>query len=193
MKRLLATLLTLTSINCFLFAQNPVNDFRGFAWGSPFTQVQKNEKSKFVSNDKDDILLFQDVLAGADCDVIYQFNDNNKLVSGTYIFTKKYSNPQLYLKDYSNFKQLLTQKYGKPKSENEEWSSNTTPADKENYGQAITDGNLSLNSVWMNDRTIIKITLVTFNQHPSLQIHYTAKSLDELENKEELKSALPKL
>ena len=33
----------------------------------------------------------------------------------------------------------------------------------------------------------------SIDKHPSLQIHYTTRSLDELENKDELKAALKKL
>lgn len=75
----------------------------------------------------------------------------------------------------------------------EEWSENTAPFEKADYGQAISDGYLDLIAVWSTNRTIIKISLLTLNNRPSLQIRYNAKSLDELENKEALKTALPKL
>jgi hypothetical protein len=180
-------------INSLSFAQTPANDFRGFTWGNLLSQVKTGEKSKFVSQDKDDLLTYEDQLAGSDVVVNYQFNDNDKLVSGTYTFTKKYSNPQLYIQDFAKFKNLLNSKYGAARLNKEEWSANTTPNEKENYGQAISDGNLSLYSVWTTGRSEIKIILNTKNNVPLLQIHYTCKSLDELENKEELKKALLKL
>jgi hypothetical protein len=198
MKNLLLTVGALLTINSLTIAQNSTTDFRGFNWGSSFTQVKSNEKAKpwdinDLANNKDDILFYDDQLAGSDVTVIYQFNDNDKLINGTYIFGKKYSDPQLYLQDYEKFKGLLTQKYGKPASDAEEWSSNTTPFVKENYGQAICDGYLDLITVWSTDNSIIKVVLLTLNNRPSLQIHHTAKKLNELENKEELKTALPKL
>ena len=125
--------------------------------------------------------------------VNYQFNEDSKLISGTYFFTKKHLNPQLYIEDFKVFKNLLTTKYGDPSLSKEEWSANTTPNDKENYGQAIEDGNLSLYSVWVTKRSLIKIILTSSNDRPFLQIHYTTKSLDELENKTELMKALKKL
>lgn len=193
MRTSLLAVLVLITISGLTSAQTPANDLRGFAWGSLLSQVKTNEKSKFVSQDKDDLLTYEDKLAGSDVNVIYQFNDNDKLVSGTYIFTKKYSNPQLYIQDYAKFKNLLTSKYGNPRMSKEEWSANTTPNEKENYGQAISDGNLTLYSVWTTERSEIKIILMMKNNLPYLQIHYTTKSLDELENKEELKKALLKL
>jgi hypothetical protein len=193
MKKSLLAVVALITINSLTIAQTSINDFRGFTWGNLLTQVKANEKSKFVSEDKDDLLAYEDQLAGSDVIVNYQFNDNGKLVSGTYIFTKKYSNPQLYVQDFAKFKNLLTNKYGNSKLSKEEWSANTLPNDKENYGQAISDGNLTLYSVFTTERSSIKIILMTYNKVPYLQIHYTAKSLDELENKEELKKALLKL
>lgn len=198
MKHLLLTISALISINSISVAQTSAIDFRGFNWGSSINQVKANEKSKpwqinEVTNNIDDILYYDDQLAGSDVTVIYQFNDNDKLINGSYIFGKKYSDPQLYLHDYEKFKELLTIKYGKPISDEEEWSSNTTPFTKENYGQAISDGYLDLIAVWSTDNSIIKIVLLTLNNHPSLQIHHTAETLSEFENKEALKTSLPKL
>ncbi len=96
-------------------------------------------------------------------------------------------------KTMKNLKSYLQKKYGSPTDEKEIWNSNTPKADKNNFGQAIVDGNLSLNTLWNTDRTVIKILLVTHDKQPSLQIHYTTRSLDELESKEDLKTALNKL
>jgi hypothetical protein len=193
MKKSFLAVAALIIINSMVSAQPSTNDFRGFTWGNLLSQVKTGEKAKFDSQDKDDLLSYEDQLAGSDVIVNYQFNDNGKLVSGSYIFTKKYSNPQLYIQDYAKFKSLLTTKYGNPRLSKEEWRSNTTPNEKENYGQAISEGNLSLYAVWTTGRSEIKIILNVMNNVPLLQIHYTCKSLDELENKEELKKALDKL
>ena len=193
MKKLLLVFITLITMVRVSVAQTTVKDFRDFSWGSTFDFVKNNEKAKMISQDKEDLISYTDDLGSSSVEVNYQFNDDGKLVSGTYIFTKIHSNPQLYIEDYSVFKKLLETKYGTPELNKEEWSSNTTPSDKENYGQAVVDGNLTLYSVWTTTRSLIKIILTTSNNRPYLQIHYTAKSLDELENKEEFLKALPKL
>ena len=69
-----------------------------------------SKKSKFIKEEKGDLLKYEDQVGGADCYVIYTFNDNNKLISGNYVFTKQYSNSQLYLHDYTKFEKLLTEK-----------------------------------------------------------------------------------
>ncbi len=193
MKKLLLVVIALITFVRLSISQTTEKDFRDFAWGSSFNQVKENETAKFISQDTNSLVTYDDHLAAYDVEVNYQFNEDDKLVSGTYNFTKKHSNPQLYIEDYGIFKNLLTIKYGEPNLNKEEWSSNTTPNDKQNYGQAIADGHLSLYSVWETKRSLIKIILSSSNNRPFLQIHYTTKSLDELENKVELRKALLKL
>lgn len=66
-------------------------------------------------------------------------------------------------------------------SEKENGDKNATIDEKPNYGQAVADGNLTLNTVWNTSRSVIKIILITRNDRRSgLQIQYTARSLDEL-------------
>ena len=192
MIKLFISTLIFSAICSGVFAQSP-NDFRGFSWGNPLEQVQANEKSKFVLKEKDDALEYADQLAGSDCSIIYTFNDNNKLISGVYVFTKNYSNPQLYIQDYNKFKGLLIKKYGKPKQEKENWGGNFANPDKERYGQSVADGNLTLNADWDTERSLIKIDLISSESRPSLRIHYTTRTLNELENKEQLEQALSKL
>ncbi len=169
------------------------NDFRTFTWGSSAEQVQTGEKAKLIAKIKDDELEYEEQLAGSHCNVFYIFNDNDKLISGLYFFTKQYENPQLYLQDYNKFKTLLVQKYGKPSSDLQTWNHNTPPTEKHNYGQAVADGDLALNAVWETANSTIKIKLISMDKRPSLQIVYTTRTLDEMENKENLKKALDKL
>ncbi len=191
MKKITILSILIISTIGILKAQTP--DFRTFKWGSSFAQIQAQEKMPMVAKVSNDEIVYTDELGGSDCQVFYIFNDNDKLESGIYAFTKKYSNPQLYLQDYDKFKKLLTQKYGSPTAEKENWNTNTPKTDKNNFGQAILEGNLSLNTLWNTDRTEIKILLITHDKQPSLEIHYTTRSLDELESKEDLKKALIKL
>jgi hypothetical protein len=78
-------------------------DFRGFIRGSTLNTVQSTETAKFVLKVSNDELVYKDLPGGSDCDVYYIFNDNDKLTSGMYVFTKKYTNPRLYIQDYNKF------------------------------------------------------------------------------------------
>lgn len=176
------------------YSMAQTSDFRIFSWGNPIEKVKSEEKAKFFSSKNDDELIFDDKLGGTKFKVLYIFNENNKLISGIYIFSKEYSNPELYYQDYSVFLKLLTEKYGKPTKEKETWNNTDAIYDKANKKQAIADKNLNLYAVWDTKRTTIKITLISIgNTIPSIQIHYTATSLDELQNQIDLKDALNKL
>ncbi|MCX6318105.1 MAG: hypothetical protein NTW29_12500 [Bacteroidetes bacterium] len=190
MKKLLIILvITITGLN-----YSQAQDFRGLSWGSSLDTVQDVETSRLLSNVNNDELIYKDILGGSDCEVIYLFNDNDKLISGMYLFTKKYSNPQLYIQDYNKFKDLLTKKYGKATSDVESWAGNVTPKQKLDYGQAVSTGMLSLSATWNTGRSVIKIVLAETNDHkPGLQIHYTSASLDQFENSADLNESLKKL
>lgn len=181
----------LTKSSCY--AQAAVNDFRGFNWGSSFEQVLGGETSRFLFKENDDLLEYQDQLAGMDCNVSYSFNNNNKLVSANYSFTKRYINPQLYIEDYNTFKNLLIQKYGIPSAESQTWTAVVPESERNNPAQAIADGNLKLISSWATERSNIQIVLSGNSRGPILHIHYTCKSLDELQDKTMIQTALKKL
>lgn len=191
MKKLLVGFLILIGGINFSIAQT--KDFRGFNWGDTLKKVKSEEKVRFVSKIKDNVLECYDILGNAKYRVLFVFNDDNKLESGIYILTRRYSNAQLYFRDYNKLSKLLTEKYGNATKDKETWNINTPLDEKKDRGQGIADGILNLYSVWNTDRSIIKMTLISIENYPSLQIHYTTKSLDEFENEEDLKSILNKL
>src|SRR5260221_13527722 len=108
-KNICLAILMIASIISFAQA----SDFRNFNWGSSVAQVKTGERGNPILKIRDNQLFYDDKLAGSDCQVVYIFNDNNKLISGNYAFTRRYPNPQLYLQDYDVFKTLLIEKYGK--------------------------------------------------------------------------------
>lgn len=182
MKRIYLIILAAISISTQIFSQTP-NDFRGFSWGKSISEVQKAELSKFILKDKDDALEYADQLAGSDCNVIYTFNENDKLISGTYEFTRAYRNQQLNLQDYKRFRSLLITKYGQPKTDNSEQTAENN----------LIDRDLNLNAAWETERSMIKIDLVEHDNKLAMRIHYTTKSLNELDSEKQLKEALSKL
>ena len=175
------------------WCQTPPNDFRGFTWGDSFEKVRSEEKAKYVTKKDNSEIEYKDVLGGNDIRILYVFNEDSKLVQAVYIFAKKYNDPERYVMTYNEFSGLITEKYGSPTKHKERWASNDTAHDNTSPGQAILDGELTFYTVWTTDRTVIKSTLINEQGQPSMQIHYTTRSLDELENKEVLRSALEKL
>jgi hypothetical protein len=175
------------------YGQKQQNDFRGFTWGDSFDKVVSEEKAKYVTRKDKTELLYSDVLGGKEVKILYVFNGQSKLIETVYIFARKYNNPERYVLTYNAFSDLITEKYGTPTKQKERWISNDTANDKANPGQAVSDGDLSFYSVWMTDRVVIKSTLSNEVGKPSMQIHYTTRSLDVMENEEELRSAIKML
>ena len=167
MKKLLAAM-----IGNMSFSNAQITDFSAFNDCNQLDNVQSGEKTqllfKLSNNEQED----KDEFGGSDYKIEYILNDNDKLACGMYVFSKKYSNPKLYLEDYKKFKVLLTEKYGKPVIEKENWNNSSTITEKHNYGESVADNNLT---VWNTNRPVLKIVLVTTNEkYPGLQIHYTS-------------------
>ncbi len=170
------------------------HDFRNFSWGSSREKIRAEEKATLISKLKNGELEYKDKLLGSHFRVLYIFDENNKLISGTYGLARKYSNPELYNQDYSVFLALLTEKYGKMTYEKETWIASDSGFDKNNRKQGIADRNLNLYAVWDTERTRIKITLISIgNDIPSMQIHYTSNALNQMHDLNELKAAMNKL
>jgi hypothetical protein len=191
MKKLLVGFIIL--IGTVVRPQSAAGDFRGFSWGDSFEKVRSQEKAHYVTKKGESEVEYKDILGGADIRILYVFNDDKKLISGIYIFAKTFKNPEIYVHNYNEFSKLLSEKYGKPTNEKETWSSNVPIHDIANLGQAVLDGDVNLYTVWNTERSVIKITLISIDGRPSMQIHYTTRTLDELENKEDLRAALSKL
>jgi len=193
MKKLVGLFILFFSGTSLINAQP--TDFRNFSWGDSFEKVVNNEKAKLVTKVGDDEIVYRDMLGGSDCEVTYIFNDNNKLVSGMYKINRKYSNPQLYIEDYETYRSLLSQKYGNPSSDKENWRINAmTLSDRHNYGQAIVKGDLALSGIWLTPRSSINLLLQsTEKDDATMYIIYTARSLDELKDANVLKAAMKKL
>ena len=192
MKKLLAVvIISILAINS---AFSQTNDFRNFSWGNSREKIKNNEKATVFSQSQPDLLEYDDKLGSADFKVLYIFNENDHLISGIYIFSKVYKNPELYYYEYSKFLKLLIQKYGKPFNEKETWNIAALDFDKTNKKQAIADKILNLYAVWNTKKSSIKITLISIgNELPSMQIHYTSNLLSEFENPADLKDAFNKL
>lgn len=176
-----------------LMAQTPATDFRNFNWGMPLETVQANENAPLVHQEKNAQLVYRDNLGGYNCDVSYGFNDQDKLVSGCYSFTQHYSDPQLLLADYANFKGLLLEKYGNQTGEIITRINDVPVTQTQAMLQAIHQGNVLMVTNWHTPRSFITLVLSSTNKVPNLSIQYTIASADQLTDRALLQTALSKL
>lgn len=163
--------------------------FRQTLWGMNKEQVKKVESSKFFKEDKLngamkglDSLLYQDNIGGLDALFCYYFAEN-QLTRARYLFIESHTNKNLYISDFEMVKSQLSQKYGKPYTDNIIWLNNLYKDDPDEYGLAISVGHLQYVAEWSLDETYIQLLLKGDNYKIIFWAEYTGKAFEKLEKR----------
>ena len=156
MKSLLIAAIAFFSVHIVSAQQN---DFRHGNWGASFYDIMAIDTSTLVMNIGQSELIYKDELAGAPCEAYYMFTTNDQLVSGRYIFTKQYVNPQGYVLLYDKFLNMLAGKYGEPDGEAQTWHPSFRELDRDAFGREIAQGNLSLSTSWATKTAMVTLSL----------------------------------
>ncbi len=129
--------------------------FRKVNFGMTKDQVIKSEGKK-PDTDEGDVISYNTTIVNNGVMLAYAFNGKNQLY-GIYIFLKdKHINQNIYIDDYNSFKKVLTDKYGKPSSDDTIWSDDLFRDDPQNYGVAISMGHLAYTAEWIiNEAKIV--------------------------------------
>lgn len=141
MRRIILVTVLILALIQTVFAADP--SFRGFYWGDSIDKVKAGEKSEFKKDDyyaegKMYRLFYSTEIESYKCNLIYFFDTDKKLISGTYSFQDSVSGVAEYLWMVDKLKNLLTEKYGKPI----------------NFEQKM----MSTDITWKTQDTIIKLT-----------------------------------
>ena len=158
-------------------------DFRKTSWGMAKEQVKKAETGKLEA-EKDDRLGYSDSVAGKEVAIIYVFT-KNKLTRSTYIFTSQHTNKNLFINDYEEIKQLLSDKYGLPSKDGSRWANDLYRNAPQDWGMAVSVGHLSYWSSWDTQTTNIFHGLRGDNYKVTLMTQYKSKELEKLEQQSE--------
>jgi hypothetical protein len=155
--------------------------FRKSNWGDSKEKVIESEDLE-PKHDADGVLGFQAKIAGLDTILAYIFVEN-KLVRSKYIITEKHTNANDFISDYEKLKEALTRKYGTPDKDETFWKNDLYKDDYEDWGMALKVGHLVYLASWETTDTDIGLVLSGENYDISLQIEYTSKKLEALEDK----------
>lgn len=166
--------------------------FRNARWGMTEAEVIETE-GREPSEKAAGVLVYTGTVAGLDALIFYQFTDGF-LSEGVYAIVEQYTNPNNHARDYDTLKDLLTEIYGEPESENDVWKNpyyRNRPTDER--GRAASRGELIMYASWSTDSTAIQLLLGGENYRAGLYISY--KSLQHQEEsdrqrREELKQGL---
>ncbi|MDO7976742.1 outer membrane protein assembly factor BamB family protein [Oceanotoga teriensis] len=167
--------------------ENRVYDFRNVNWGMSKEEVKEIETSDFIINLDDGTLVYKGTVAGEKVFIYYEFY-NNALIQGKYAFLIDHSNENDYIDDYNRLKGLLNKKYGKAHEDEQIWKDNLYKDDYENWGFAISTGDMYYYSKWLTEdiKTDIEMQLWGENYEVRLLIIYKSiKDIDLLEQKKE--------
>ena len=158
----------------------------GIAFGMSQSEVVNNDKRSLtleqenglVYNNNESSFEFINEPTKSKISYVYLFkgntSTNNRLVGYNIIFddTNTYKYP---MDDYSNIKNLLIKKLGKPNHENIIWNNDFYKSDTGKWNKALNDGNFKIESFWENneDRIVVKwektdksILIFTLNRTP---------------------------
>lgn len=167
------------------------NDFRVAKWGESKSSVMKKE-NKADQAGIDKLYLFNDYVAGRECEVAYIFTDD-QLSMAKYIFHPSHTNKNDFINDYEELVNLLTQKYGSPRYNAPEWHNSLYQKDYDQYGFAVSLGHLSYSAGWFGDLTDVTVALFGENYKISLIIQYTSNKYKEKKERNDIQTKIKDL
>jgi len=175
---LLIILCILAVSTLILFAEEAKYDFRKTNWGMSKEQVKATEDKK-PDFEADTMLGYDITISEKDFACIYSFLED-KLYNSGYFFTGGHANKNLYIDDYKELKEILTKKYGKPRTDIPGlWKNDLYKDDRSHWGMAISVGHLAYGASWETSTTKIDLMLSGDNYKIRLILSYISKELEE--------------
>ena len=169
-----------TSADLIPVAKHPLKDFRSTHWGMTEAEVRELEAGEPVLANKltgrnANYIAYEGSLMGNDVLIVYYFGPNG-LYESRYIWTEEHSNESLYISDYDSVREQLTQKYGTPWYDQENWDTSSHKSYyADNKGDALCYGYLTYETYYSTDRTDISMEMDADNYEISLVIYYQSR------------------
>jgi hypothetical protein len=166
-------------------------DLRKTTWGMTKEQVKASEELK-PWGEEDDMIFYRSELAGRSCALAYRFVDD-KLVSGSYVFNHTHTNQSDFFTDFDTMRDLLTEKYGKPKWGDTTWKNSLYRNEPEYRGLALGMGHITKTAGWSTPSTDISMRLTGDNYKVQFGIGYIGKRFEDLAERAHNKKSKDKL
>ena len=152
-----------------------IRAFRRTSWGMSRDEVRAAEENAPTQDDAS-VLVYAGSLGGMPCVFAFLFAED-RLVGGRYVFTVQHSNENDYLIDYQRLKDLLIKKYGGPSADQRYWQSDLFQDDPNQWGLAVSRGDLSIFTSWEDAESKITLGLHGDNFEVHLGIDYESRKL----------------
>lgn len=166
-------MLALTLIFFIAIAVNGQNNFRNTKWGFSKNDVIGTENAKPVA-DESRYLIYSTELDEMSGKIKYNFNEEGKLMSASYIFKIEDENYKKCIKDYDFFKKLLKEKYSSPETDGLLWINEPADKSENKWASHLATGNIVFSAIWKTSKTFIELSLYNVNKQIYLTIDYTS-------------------
>jgi hypothetical protein len=153
--------------------------FRRTRWGFSPSEVQTSESGELVKASEDG-LIYKDRISKFPCLIAYFFA-RDRLVRAKYNLLVEHALSNEYVADFEYLLGILQKKYGQPVDTQKQWFDDRYKDDEEAWGRAVLLGHLVLYDVWLTDSTEISLMLRGDDNRVFLEIEYSSRALESLE------------
>lgn len=139
-------------------------NFRKTNWGMSQEQVRYLDEivDKGTDRSGNTYLVARDTIISLPSRAMYYFSLDGELIGGGYIFEISHPGQKNeFIYDFNRLQRYLTNKYGSPNKERVLWKDEQAQKsyNSDHWGQAISDGVLTLYARWQNTETTIELFL----------------------------------
>ena len=152
--------------------------FKEYAWGTSLDEIKQNEiTSDMVENvdygmSGNTLIILNSKVSSYDASAIFEFDNDNKLISGGYSLTEEHTDDSGYYDDFIKLTSTYAKKYGLPE-QSDVWKNNLYKNDVTKWGFAAACGHVSFLRYWdADDGSSISITLSGDNFETSTFVLY---------------------
>lgn len=156
--------------------------FRRTRWGFSPSEVQAAESGELVKASEDG-LIFKDRISKFPCLIAFFFARGH-LVRAKYNLLVEHALSSEYLADFEFLLGILQKKYGTPTDSQKHWLDERYKEDEEAWGRAVLLGHLVLYEAWLTESTEISLMLRGDDNRIYLEIEYSSRALQNLEEEE---------
>ena len=154
--------------------------FRRTRWGNSPAEVQSSETCELVKASEEG-LIYKDRLSKFPCLIAYFFARGH-LVRAKYNLLAEHPLANEYIADFEFLLGILQKKYGPPTDSQKHWTDERYKEDEEAWGRAVLLGHLVLYDCWLTDSTEVSLMLRGDDNRVFLEIEYSSRALENLED-----------
>lgn len=153
--------------------------FRNAIWGDDMETVKKYE-TEIALEEGENSLIGQTTIVGLESDIVYYFDSQGKLYQGIYgIKTKEGVGEGVYISDYNNLKNKLTELYGEPVSDEIIPLTDQSQIDYTGEENSLKFGYTAYKTIWNTETTEILLGMQSQNYQVYTMLAYTDINYEE--------------